>query len=321
MGPPKLLLAVASCAVLTWALTCSADAQSLRHHRTICFGFRDQATQAEPPQIVEACTATISGGIAGTDSDLVYAYLIRGAAHRQMGNAAAALSDHNRAVELAPRFPPARINRAALRRSLGDINGAIEDYDAAIRYDREYYQAYLGRARARAQLGNAEGAIADFTAALRLDPSLDEAYYERGLLHYAAQRYDSALADYDQAASLDPHDADYLGATCLIRAILNRDLDRALTACEALVAQASAPAPDALLVRAFVRLRRGGFEAAIADYDAVLSSEPNFAGALYGRGVARSRLGQMAESQRDIAAAAVLDPNIAAEFASYGITP
>jgi tetratricopeptide (TPR) repeat protein len=297
----------------------SADAQSLRHQRTMCFGFRDQAVQVEPPQIVEACTATISGGIAGTDSDLVYAYLIRGDAYRQMGNAAAAMSDHNRAVELAPRFPPARINRANLRRYSGDLDGAIEDYDAAIRYDREYYQAYLGRARARAELGDAEGAIADFTAALRLDSSLDEAYYERGGLHYAAQRYDTALADYDQAATLDPHDADYLGATCLIRAILNRDLDRALTACEALVAQA--PGAKAVLVRAFVRLRRGEFEAAIADYDAVLSSEPNSAGALYGRGVARSRLGQMAESQRDIAAAAVHDTNIASEFASYGITP
>jgi hypothetical protein len=70
-----------------------------------------------------------------------------------------------------------------------------------------------------------------------------------------------------------------------------------------------------------VHLRRGEFQAAFADYDAAVRGAPNQIGSRYGRGIARLRLGQTAAGQADIAAASARDPNIAARFAGYGVSP
>jgi hypothetical protein len=42
---------------------------------------------------------------------------------------------------------------------------------------------------------------------------------------------------------------------------------------------------------------------------------------LFGRGVARKRLGNAASSKADIAAATLIDPKIAEVHASYGVKP
>jgi tetratricopeptide (TPR) repeat protein len=92
-----------------------------------------------------------------------------------------------------------------------------------------------------------------------------------------------------------------------------------LVACDAAVRTARTPAT--LDCRGLVHLRRGEFQAAVADYDAALRSANNFANSLYGRGVARLRLGQTGAGQGDIAAATALDASVAARFAGYGVSP
>jgi hypothetical protein len=58
---------------------------------------------------------------------------------------------------------------------------------------------------------------------------------------------------------------------------------------------------------------------AIADYDAALKIDPRHASSLYGRGIAKLRVGNAAGGNGDIAAAKGIHPGIADEFASYGI--
>ncbi len=55
--------------------------------------------------------------------------------------------------------------------------------------------------------------------------------------------------------------------------------------------------------------------------DAAVHGDASLMGSLYGRGIARLRLGQTAEGQADIAAATARDANVAARFAGYGVTP
>ncbi len=54
-------------------------------------------------------------------------------------------------------------------------------------------------------------------------------------------------------------------------------------------------------------------------HDAALAVNPRLTSSLYGRGLARQRNGAVAEGERDIANAKALDPNIAKEFAGYGV--
>jgi hypothetical protein len=67
-------------------------------------------------------------------------------------------------------------------------------------------------------------------------------------------------------------------------------------------------------------LKLGQPKNAIADYDAALRINPKHPSALYGRGIAKTRTGNAAGGDGDIAAAKLIQPDIAEEFVSYGIT-
>jgi hypothetical protein len=57
----------------------------------------------------------------------------------------------------------------------------------------------------------------------------------------------------------------------------------------------------------------------ILDYDAALKLNPKFAGALYGRGLAKQKKGDRTGAEADFAAAKTIRPDIAAEFAKFGV--
>mgnify|MGYP006207638561 CR=1 FL=1 len=82
-----------------------------------------------------------------------------------------------------------------------------------------------------------------------------------------------------------------------------------------------ADAPEAYDSRGFVRLRRGEVALALADYDQALSLSPELATARYGRGLARLRLGRENEGRSDLAAARAAEPDVAEDFARYGLRP
>jgi hypothetical protein len=58
---------------------------------------------------------------------------------------------------------------------------------------------------------------------------------------------------------------------------------------------------------------------AIADYDVARKINPRHASSLYGRGIAKLRIGNATGGNGDIAAAKSIHPEIADEFASYGV--
>jgi tetratricopeptide (TPR) repeat protein len=78
---------------------------------------------------------------------------------------------------------------------------------------------------------------------------------------------------------------------------------------------------DALDTRGFVYMKLGQTDNAIRDYDAALRADPKLAGSLYGRGVAKVRKGDRNGGNADIAAAKEIRKDIAEEFARYGLRP
>jgi hypothetical protein len=65
-------------------------------------------------------------------------------------------------------------------------------------------------------------------------------------------------------------------------------------------------------------LKIGQPQRAIADYDAALQLSARKASSLYGRGIAKLRIGD-ASGHNDIADAKAIDSRIADEFARYGV--
>jgi lipoprotein NlpI len=79
--------------------------------------------------------------------------------------------------------------------------------------------------------------------------------------------------------------------------------------------------PQILAYRGLVDLKLGQFDKALADYDAAfaLTKIPDHADWLYGRGVAKLRKGDAAGGNVDIASTKAIKPDIAEEYAKYGI--
>jgi hypothetical protein len=72
--------------------------------------------------------------------------------------------------------------------------------------------------------------------------------------------------------------------------------------------------------RALVYLKLGRFAEGL-DYDLALRQNPQAAGSLYGRGIAKKRLGDNAGSKIDMGLAIALDRNVVITYARRGITP
>ena len=96
-------------------------------------------------------------------------------------------------------------------------------------------------------------------------------------------------------------------------------LESALVDCN--TALASTPNVPAFLDnKAFVLLRLGRIDEAIATFDRALAGEPKMAPSLFGRAIAWSRKGDKAKAQADKDAALKIEPNIQKQYESYGVT-
>jgi tetratricopeptide (TPR) repeat protein len=64
------------------------------------------------------------------------------------------------------------------------------------------------------------------------------------------------------------------------------------------------------MTHGFIYLKLANFESVVADFDRVLQLQPRSASALYGRGLARLRKGEVREGNDDIAAAKDISPSL-----------
>jgi tetratricopeptide (TPR) repeat protein len=184
--------------------------------------------------------------------------------------------------------------------------------------------AYHNRAAANIQRGLYDRALPDLQRAVEVDPTNPMGYLSRGSLYEAQHRFELALADFDRAIELNPASAGAYSNRCWIKVVLYR-VD--LADCNRAVALAPNDRIEtgfyaaALGSRgyAFLRLKRAA--AAVRDFSAALAIAPNRPSTLYGRGLAKRLTGDKAGGNADMAAAARIKQDVAAEYARYGFTP
>jgi Caspase domain/Tetratricopeptide repeat len=159
--------------------------------------------------------------------------------------------------------------------------------------------------------------IKSLTAKLNDNPDDSAALYRRGQVYASKGAYDLAIKDFNNSLRLNPKDVEAYNNRCWARTVVG-DLQAALKDCnEALRLRPNFV--DALDSRGLVNLKSGQTKNAIADFDAALKINPRLTSSLYGRGLAKKRNGSISEGDLDIANAKAMDPNIAKEFADYGV--
>jgi caspase domain-containing protein/tetratricopeptide repeat protein len=159
--------------------------------------------------------------------------------------------------------------------------------------------------------------IKSLTSKLVDNPDDAAALYRRGQVYASKGAYDLAIKDFNNSLRLNPKDVEAYNNRCWARTVTG-DLQAALRDCnEALRLRPNFV--DALDSRGLVNLKSGQTKNAIADFDAALKINPRLTSSLYGRGLAKKRNGSISEGDLDIANAKAMDPNIAKEFADYGV--
>jgi tetratricopeptide (TPR) repeat protein len=160
-------------------------------------------------------------------------------------------------------------------------------------------------------------AIKELDDKIQRNPNDVAAYYKRGQLYAQHEDFARAVNDFDAVIRLNPKDAEALNNRCWANAMIG-EVQSALKDCDSALALRPSYL-DALDSRGFVNLKMGQASKAIADYDAALRINPKHASALYGRGIAKLRIGNSVAGNGDIAAAKLIQSNIADEFERYGI--
>jgi tetratricopeptide (TPR) repeat protein len=80
----------------------------------------------------------------------------------------AARKDYDKALELAPDFTDAIINRAANKDGAGEYDDAIKDYNRAIELEPQDAMAYFNRGNSKFNKGDKKGACEDWAKAKEL---------------------------------------------------------------------------------------------------------------------------------------------------------
>lgn len=254
------------------------------------------------------------------DPRYVDAYNDRATVYADHGDLANALADYDMALQLDPDNLNTLINRGALFIRLGRYDRAIADLDKVLKASPDDPVAHLDRCTARLQAHmEFDKALADCNADLKVRPGHARTLRVRAEVYMNLLRYDEAVADLDASEPIDPRDWSTLEQGCYIRAIANKELDKALGQCTAALS-VSKDNPAVLYSRALVSYRLGKYSDAIADLDASLTHSTQ-ANALYLRGLAKHRAGDEAGAKADFDAAAKLSSTMANSFAHYGFTP
>jgi tetratricopeptide (TPR) repeat protein len=228
-----------------------------------------------------------------------------------------AIDAYSRSLKI---FPTADVFslRAEAYGQTGDHKSAIRDLDQAIQRKPDDADLYAARADAYSATRDHKSAIRDLDQAIKRKPDNAGLYAARADAYSATGDHESAIRDYDQAIQRKPDDAELLNNRCYELAKVGR-LEMALADCNKSLGLRPDDA-NTLDSRGFTYLRMGRFRSAIADFDAALRLDRKLAHSLYGRALATLRTGgDKRQASKDIAEAKSMLPDVAVEFARYGL--
>ncbi len=249
---------------------------------------------------------------------------VAGVIYASVGQHAKGLAAFSASLAIKPNFIAFSNRERFLPR--GDLAARKRDIDGALKLKPGDVDAQLALARWQGDSGDHAGQVATLQAVAArqsadIDPNIGLTI-KIGAAYAAAGQADKARESFAEgrgyAAAM--HSAPYFNDLCYSATKVDFDLDTALADCNRAVSLAPQHS-NILDSLGFVQLRLGHFADAIATYDQVLALDPHARLSLYGRGIARLRLGDKTGSQADIAAAVQLDDGVADEFQAMGMKP
>jgi serine/threonine-protein kinase len=219
-----------------------------------------------------------------------------------------AIAEYQKAIEIDPKFAPARVNLGQiLSNDKHDYDGAIAYYKKALELDFDDAVAHFDLGIALKGKGQLEDALAEYQKAIALDPRLADPHGGLGAILYLKHDYDGAIAEFQQAIKLAPEDAKGYHSLGLA---LNRKgrVDEAVIEFKKAIAlepKLANPHYDLGVILCDVK---HDFDGAIACFRTAIDLDPKNAQAHGNLGTALFNKGQLDEAIRCCRQALELDP-------------
>ncbi len=274
-----------------------------------------------PPKVAASTSASASAAAPAPDTLSADEHARRGAASLARGDLAAALADLDRACALAPSVAAYLVTRAQIHGLMKSPASALADLDDALRLQPGHPKALMDRAELHVAMREHDLALADLASLDKvLAPQAHERFELATLLSHEHQP-DAAIAQWTAWLAAHPYDIrqeQAYNARCWNRMQLGRELDLAMKDCEEAL-DADSKNPDYLDSRGWLWLRLAQPAKARADFDRALARRDDAAMSMYGRGLARLRLGDATGAQSDFAAARARARTIDADAKGAGL--
>lgn len=199
----------------------------------------------------------------------------------------------------------------------GKLEDARARYQAAATADPHSASTHVNLGFVLRELGDSDLARQSLERALALDPNQVDALYLLGSIAEACCDTDIALAYYQRAIAVRPDFS--VGRSSLCRLLLAMGK---LKESEAIAASGLALEPhstDLLLQRGNAFLAQQRWRLALADFESVLTGEPDCAAALNQKGIALHHLGQVDEALTSFDHAIQVSPDFATAYSNRGL--
>lgn len=223
----------------------------------------------------------------------------RGLLAERRGAAKDAVAAYTASLAAEPNNVFALSHRARVNRAAGDPEAALADATAALKLAPKATDLYLLRANILRGQGKRDAALAEAVAVTTANPDSAYAFVVAGGIYSAFNRNDDAMRAYDRALAIKPEAYIYL----------NRSVRRPKSDVAGRLADLDAALKlnpnfaEVLRAKAELLADKGDFAGALAIYNAAIRQSPDEVDLLLGRGVAYSRAGQQALAEKDFAAA------------------
>jgi tetratricopeptide (TPR) repeat protein len=227
------------------------------------------------------------------------------------------MADYQRAIHLYPNFVPAHVNMALALHASKQDSRAWRTFSSALSLDPINPTALEGRAASSQVLENGFGAYLDISAAISMEPANARLLTTHGFIAQILNDVQVATQSYMKAANNDPsYGLAHYNLALMLRS--RGDLSGAKEAYTKAIAcgvskdgsgkSKSGRAHYPTLNRGIVHMELGELPAALADFSAVIKSEPTSVAGYINRARAYASCAMWQEAEADYNEAVALTP-------------
>lgn len=207
-----------------------------------------------------------------------------------------AIEEFTAAIEINSQFAPAYYRRGLAYYDLGNLAKAIADYNQSLNIDAQQVEVYFGRALAFLANNNLQASEIDLQVILNLDPNYGKAYELYANICQRQQENKRAIEYLKTAGKIYLNRQDKENCRRCIAKI--RTLEQKQ------IKAAGGITNEAFLAKIQQKMRVGEFQAALADCNWLLRTDPHNPEAYHCRGNINIQLGEHQQAKTDLGQAA-----------------